>query len=160
MSRLLQTAVLVAILVIGGIFVATTAYSATPATDHTKVENESVTIDFGNWTQLDETDGDVYYDNETAWNSSDERLYAEDNDKDNPDYKYNPDNQSLYWYDTKNTTDGATAEVTYHYASRPAMASGMASAMGGVFVLAGVGILVIMGYALLDSVGFLGGGRV
>lgn len=68
--------------------------------------NESVTVDYGNETNVSET-GVGYHDEVTVYNSAEEELTSGE------DYGWNATAGNLTWFDTAATTDGEEAAVTY-----------------------------------------------
>jgi hypothetical protein len=104
-------------------------------------ENESVTQDVGNWTEVVRHDDVVgYLDNETVYNEVDNEL------TEGTDYEWDTTNGSIYWYDTGDTTDGAEATVIYSYLQPAADSRALAHSTyyGGLAVV----VLVLFGGAV------------
>lgn len=132
------------------------ALDQTPANRVETVENESVEMDVGNWVQLNETDGHIYYDNETVYNSSGVELVE------GTDYDYETSNQSIYWYNTNNTTNGVNGSATYSIGYQPSTLRSSVSIVGNVAVLVAalsMVLLAVFAVASLDAFD-TGGGRV
>lgn len=133
---------------------ASVSYAGTPATELYSDQNESVEVDYGNWSQLDQTFGAVYYDNETVENFQGQTL------AEGTDYQYEPNNTSITFYDTSKTTDGETAYVDYPFLARPAMIRQAVQTFGGIFRILGVvGGMGLMAFGLLSAVNRLRNAR-
>ncbi|MBP1987238.1 hypothetical protein [Halolamina salifodinae] len=143
--------VTVAVMLLVGVFVVASIFSTLPATSVVAVSGESVTIDYGNTTTVDDTTGESYYDNETI-------TYSGANLTEGTDYEWYPSNQSVRWYNSTNTDDGATAEIDYAYDAKPEMARNSIGTIGSAFTLGAVAIIVLVASLILGLVGGFGGG--
>lgn len=155
-SARFQSVVGGAVVLIVGLYIVASLFGTMPADEFHQVENESLTQDVGNWTQVSETYGSHYYENETVNNSSNTTLVE------GTDYEWNPDNQSVYFYATANTNDGATAYVTYSFDAKPEMARTSVGTIGDAFSLGAVAVLVFVAVFILQTLGGFsgaGGGR-
>lgn len=149
-----NSVVTVATMLIVGLFVVSTIYGTMPASETVAVTNESITIDVGNATQVDETYGTSYDKDETVYNSSGVRL------TEGTDYQWYTDNQSVVWYSTSSVTDGATANISYSFDAKPQMARTSIGTISSAFTLGAVAVIVLVASLILAFVsGFGGSGR-
>lgn len=110
--------------------------------------NESITVDYSQTVQVDQTgDAFSYNDTVTVYNSSDAELVEGD------DYTWYASNGSVAWFDTANTTDGEQASISYDYTAPPESNR----AMGGVLKAVGIGLtmllVLLVGQWIFDVVG-------
>ena len=143
----------VAVMLLVGIFVVSSIYGTMPAMSTTAVANESVSVDYGNWTQVDQTYGEQYYGNETVYSSTGQVLVE------GTDYEWSPSNQSVTFYDTNSTTAGATGSISYAFDHKPDTARNAVGTIGQSFVLGGTAVIVLVASLLLGLIGGFGGRR-
>lgn len=114
------------------------------ANDNTVIEtvdNESVTVDYSQASQVDPpTEAVSFEPNASVYNSSDAELVN------GTDYQWNPSDGTIDWFDTANTTDGESASVTYDYQARTQRTRDLSGVMeviavplGLLTLIAGVG---------------------
>lgn len=143
-----------AILVIG-VLILGSVYAATPV-DTKFQDDEQVTIDFQNNTQLDPGE-DVFEwgasSTVTVNNSSGHTL------TEGTDYEYYQSNGTIKWYNTADTSDGETATVDYEYEAPKQMAQSVIGPLASSFDLGAVlPIVMVAGMILFYLRGFGGGG--
>lgn len=116
-------------------------FAANENTEIRTVENESVTVNFSEPSQVDpDLEALAFEPNATVFNSSDAELVN------GTDYRWHPGNGTIEWFDTANTTDGEAATVTYEFHARTQQTrdiSGImfvfAEALPYLVIIAGVG---------------------
>lgn len=150
MEESFNKVVAVAVTLIVGVYVVAAIFGTMPAFALTTVTNESVTVDYGNSTQVDETWGENYLENETVYNSNGAEL------TEGTDYEWYTSNQSVYWYNTSNTTDGANASITYSFEHKPDAARQSIGTIGSAFTLGAVAIIVLVASLILAMVAGFG----
>jgi hypothetical protein len=139
-------------MLIVGIYVVSSIYGTMPAMATTAVANESISVDYGNWTQVDNSYGEHYYDNESVYNSNGQVLVE------GTDYEWSPSNQSVKFYNTTDTSDGATGSIDYAFDHKPDTARNAVGTIGQGFVLGAVAVIVLVASLILGLIGGLGGG--
>jgi len=137
-------------MLIVGIYVVAAIFGTVPATETTAVANESITIDYSNTTSVDETYGETYYDNETI-------TYDGTTLDEGTDYEWYPGNHSVAWYNTADTSDGASAEIDYAFDHKPDAARNSVGTIGSGFTLGAVTILVLVASVILGHISAFGG---
>lgn len=87
-------------------------YDRAPETT-TTINNETVIVDEGNWTDVGPDYALYFYDNETVRDSSGNTM------TEGEDYEFNTTNGSVYWYEsTLLGNDGEEATITHSYRSK------------------------------------------
>jgi hypothetical protein len=143
-----------------GLYIVSTMFGTMPASEFHDVDNETVVVDHGNTTQLEQAYGDSYYENETALDSSGAVLVE------GTDYEFYPGNASIYWYSAGSTTDGENADVSYAFDAKPEAARTSVGTVGNAFTLGAVAVIVVVAALILGIIsrGFgnqqRGGGRL
>lgn len=135
-----------AVVVVGIVLFLTMASGAyADATVNKSIDNQTVTVDYTNDSQLDAVDV-VEYRNATVFNSSGDEL------TEGTDYNYSKQNGSVDWINTTATTEGSTATVSFDYATHQEEARLVASiveplsaVMGLLPWLVGVGAVLYYG---------------
>lgn len=146
MNEDFNTVVSAAVLLIVGLFVVSQVFGAMPASETRTVENETITIDVGNSTQVEQSHGEHYYDNETVWNSTGSEL------TEGTDYEWHTDNASVQWFDTSSTNDGSDGNITYSFDQRPQMARDVLPTISDSFSLGAVALIVLIAAVILAHV--------
>jgi len=115
------------------------------ATVSKTIDNQSVTVDYTNDSQLDATDV-VEYGNATVFNASGAEL------TEGTDYNYDQANGTIDWINTTATTGGSTATVTFEYVTHQEEArlvativEPLSAVMGLLPWLVGVGAVLYYG---------------
>lgn len=88
-------------------------FAANDNTEIRTVENESVTVNYSEPSQVDPALEPLGFEpNATVFNSSGAELVN------GTDYEWRPTNGTIAWFNTTSTTDGESASVTYEYHAR------------------------------------------
>lgn len=150
MEGALNKVVTVSVMLIVGVYLISAIFGTMPASATSTVHNESITVDVGNSTTVAKTYGTNYRDNETVLNSTGATLVE------GSDYDWYPSNESVHWYSTNNTTDGASASITYTFDHKPDMARNSIGTIGSAFTLGAVAVIVLVASVILALVGGFG----
>lgn len=114
LSPIASGAFIIAVVLVGIIGVSWAAGAAyqNTAPESTKVVDEEMTADVGNWTRVDAPDYALsFLDNETIDESSGTTL------TEGEDYDWNTSTGKVLFYDTSNVDDGELMTLTYVYES-------------------------------------------
>ena len=139
-------------ILIVGVFVVSSVFGTMPAMAMGSVANEQVNADVGNWTQVDETYGEHYYENETVQNSSGANL------TEGTDYEWSPSNQSVKFYNTASVSDNETMTISYWFDAKPEAARSSIGTIASAFSLGAVAVIVVVAALILNLIGGFGGG--
>jgi len=135
-----------AVVVVGVVlFLSMAAGAYGDATVSETIDNQTVTVDYTNDSQLNATDV-VEYGNATVFNASGAQLVE------GTDYTYDQRNGTIDWVNTTATTGGSTATVTFDYVTHQQEArlvativEPLSAVMGLLPWLAGVGAVLYYG---------------
>lgn len=150
MQDAFKTVAAAATVLIVGLYIVSAIFGTMPASETHAISNESITVDVGNNTQVAESYGTKYYDNETVRNASGTTL------TEGTDYEWYPSNASIHWYSTSSVNDGATANVSYAFDSKPAAARNSIGTIGNSFTLGAVAVIVVVAALILNAIGGFG----
>lgn len=159
MTDTLKSIAVAASIIILGLFVVSAIFGTMPADELNKVDNETITADVGNATQVEESYGAQYYDNETITNASGTQL------QEGTDYDWDTDTGEVSWYDTANVSDGEEMSIDYAFDAKPQAARDSIGIISNAFTLGAVAVVVVVVTVVLATLGGFdrsigGGGRL